>query len=740
MSLFWRFKIALSILFAASVSMVLAVPQEEPQRRIDSLQTAFFQPHISDEDKEKISWEVFRLITQQFLYREGVPTLQKFLSYAEQPAVSDTLKAAVYFQWALVGSFTQGNTVRRHTEYFLKARDLSAKTGRYDLLINAYVQVLNNLYRAKAYDEVERVGMEAMRLMETWDYRKQHVEIYNTLALAYEKQNKLTQALSIFDKGIALIQKQDSSNIWHALLQGNKGSVLHQMGKLEEALPLLTFDVNTSRKWNDIFNAISSLSEIVEINVKLGRMSQARASMDTVFRWIKMTGDDYVNALPACIKAYKRASFFYQKEGKLSEAIYYLQKAHQKEKEYDELMLRADALKIRRQYDLEKSESELKLAKSNNDLLAQQKTTREIIAIVAVAGFLLLSVLLTALFRQRNRLRRANLQIEEQLEEIRQNNKQLQELDRFKRLLTGTIVHDLKNPLAAIIQQTKEPATQHAARQMMNMTLNILEVDKLEDLKYCADIQLVNISEIIRQVLAELDYQIAQKQLQITCQFPANLMIRADAALTERIFANLISNAIRFTPARGAITVQPMPASAQGTIVIGVTDTGSGIPPEALSRIFDKFFQVNPNQTSGNYRSNGLGLTFCKLAMEAQGGSIDVESTLNQGTTFFLTFITEENAREEYPVVTMSKRIEELIVLSANEQTYLQPFAEQLRRRELYELGEIKQILATIDGEYSPQVAAWMNQVQNAVIHYNEEAYANLLSMVAKMPAEDTHS
>ncbi|WP_250632738.1 tetratricopeptide repeat-containing sensor histidine kinase [Rhodoflexus caldus] len=738
MSLFWRFKIVLSVLFAASISMVLAIPQEEPQRRIDSLQTAFFQPNISGEDKEKISWEVFRLITQQFLYREGVPTLQKFLSYAEQPAVNDTLKAAIYFQWALVGSFTQGNTVSRHTEYFLKARDLSAKTGRYDLLINAYVQVLNNLYRAKAYDEVEQVGTEAMHLMETWDYRKQHVEIYNTLALAYEKQNKLAQALAIFDKGIALIQKQDASNIWHALLQGNKGSVLHQMGRLKEALPLLAFDVNTSCKWNDMFNAISSLSEIAEINAKLGRMSQARASMDTVFRWIKITGDDYVNALPACIKAYKRASFLYQKEGKLSEAIYYLQKAYQKEKEYDLLMLKAEALKIRRQYDLEKSESELKLAKTNNDLLAQQKNTREIIAIAAVAGLLLLSGLLTALFRQRNRLRHANLQIEEQLEEIRQNNKQLQKLDQFKRLLTGTIVHDLKNPLATIIQRAKEPTTTQAARRMMNMVLNILEVDKLEDLSYHADVQEVNLHQVLQQTLTELNCQTDGKALSLNCLIPENLIVWADAALTERIFVNLISNAIRFTPAEGSITVQSVPTSAQGTAVISVADTGIGIPPEALPHIFDKFFQVNPNQSSGNYRSNGLGLTFCKLAMEAQGGTIGVESKLNQGTTFFLTFVAKDNAHEESPITVTSKRTDNLIFLSANEQTYLQPFVEKLYQKELYELGEIRQILATIDAEYSPQVAFWVHQMQDAVIHYHEGAYKNLLSLVAQMPANDT--
>jgi signal transduction histidine kinase len=354
---------------------------------------------------------------------------------------------------------------------------------------------------------------------------------------------------------------------------------------------------------------------------------------------------------------------------------------------------------------------------------------------VAIIGLLLLSALLLVLFQQRNSLRSANVQIEEQLEKIRYNNQQLQELDQFKRLLTGTIVHDLKNPLATMIQQTKEPATLQAARQMMNMVLNILEVDKLEELKYYADIQSVNLKNIVQQVLTELDCQIARKQLHASCFLPANLSIQADATLTERIFMNLISNAIRFTPAGGSITIQPV--SSQGNVIISVADTGTGISPEAVPRIFDKFFQVNPNQVSGNYRSNGLGLTFCKLAMETQGGSIDVESKLNQGTVFFLTFVAADDIYEENPIAGTSKQSDNQCILSAAEQTYLQPFAEQLREKELYELGEIRQILATINGNYSPQVAVWIDRIQNAVIHYNESAYANLLSWAAKMPTND---
>ncbi len=111
--------------------------------------------------------------------------------------------------------------------------------------------------------------------------------------------------------------------------------------------------------------------------------------------------------------------------------------------------------------------------------------------------------------------------------------------------------------------------------------------------------------------------------------------------------------------------------------------------------------------------------------MEVQGGTIDVESKLSQGTTFFLTFVAKDNAREESPIAVIPKRIDNLIFLSVNKQTYLQLFVEKLYQKELYELGEIRQILATIDAEYSSQVAFGVHQMQDAVIQYYEGDYAN---------------
>jgi signal transduction histidine kinase len=103
-----------------------------------------------------------------------------------------------------------------------------------------------------------------------------------------------------------------------------------------------------------------------------------------------------------------------------------------------------------------------------------------------------------------------------------------------------------------------------------------------------------------------------------------------DAGLIERVIQNLFSNALSFTPADGAITIK-LQRTKEG-VKVSVQDTGAGIPPQHLPKIFDKFYQAEARGISA-----GLGLTFCKLAVELHGGRIGVESEVGRGSTFWFT-------------------------------------------------------------------------------------------------------
>jgi len=113
--------------------------------------------------------------------------------------------------------------------------------------------------------------------------------------------------------------------------------------------------------------------------------------------------------------------------------------------------------------------------------------------------------------------------------------------------------------------------------------------------------------------------------------------IRADNGKLRRVLTNLLDNALKFTPENGQVSISAE-LSLSGTITVHVSDTGPGIPEEYREKIFDRFSQV-PGQ-SGRRRGSGLGLTFCKLAVEAHGGHIWVEPRPGGGSTFTLTLPT----------------------------------------------------------------------------------------------------
>jgi signal transduction histidine kinase len=112
----------------------------------------------------------------------------------------------------------------------------------------------------------------------------------------------------------------------------------------------------------------------------------------------------------------------------------------------------------------------------------------------------------------------------------------------------------------------------------------------------------------------------------------APVTLIADATLVTRVMQNLLGNAIKFTPKSGEIVLEI--ELADEIIRVSVQDSGPGIPPEHQEKVFDKFFQAEARQQGHKY-STGLGLTFCKLAVEAHGGRIGVTSKPGQGSIFW---------------------------------------------------------------------------------------------------------
>jgi two-component system, sensor histidine kinase and response regulator len=236
--------------------------------------------------------------------------------------------------------------------------------------------------------------------------------------------------------------------------------------------------------------------------------------------------------------------------------------------------------------------------------------------------------------------------------ELAQMNLQLKELEKTKEGLTHMIIHDLNSPLMAIsgniqlvLLERKELSEKHA--RFMQTCLNychdlnqliqgLLDVHRMEEAKLQPVKEKTGIEPMVKDVLDQFASRAALKGIALTFELLRPIPpVPLDGKLIERVVANLLSNALRHTPSGGKVTGTVDHLPEKGAILFGVSDTGPGLDPQYHERIFNKFEQVALNKGGSKIGSAGLGLAFCKMAVEAHGGRIWVESEgQGKGCTF----------------------------------------------------------------------------------------------------------
>jgi len=235
----------------------------------------------------------------------------------------------------------------------------------------------------------------------------------------------------------------------------------------------------------------------------------------------------------------------------------------------------------------------------------------------------------------------------------------LRQAEQMRDDLVHMIVHDLHNPLTVInfslsmlermADAPPRPGSamksirraQKSAKQMMGMIDELLDVSRLDAGELQPQFTLVDFVKLVNEKSGDYRLQVPTIGKTFITRTPVTLPpLVADAALLGRVIDNLLSNAFKHTPAGGQIELN---VECQAEVVcLSVRDNGPGIPLAYQERIFDKFVQaIHP--TAGALRTGtGLGLAFCRLAVEAHGGKIWVESVPEQGSTFIFTIPLEQ--------------------------------------------------------------------------------------------------
>jgi two-component system phosphate regulon sensor histidine kinase PhoR len=224
-----------------------------------------------------------------------------------------------------------------------------------------------------------------------------------------------------------------------------------------------------------------------------------------------------------------------------------------------------------------------------------------------------------------------------------------QQVERLKLDFVSMAAHELRTPLTTIrgyvsfLQDDKVTAKLDANEvdylkkisissiRLNELVENLLTISKIEQGKMIIDPQPVDIIQLLTKITQE--YTIYAEYRKLGLEFKNNeinsLLVKMDTTRIEEVLINLMSNAINYTPS-GKITVQVQRSKQEA--VVSVTDTGVGIPKEAQSQLFTKYFRVQGNTSSA--KGTGLGLYISKTIIEAHHGKIWVESTPGHGTTF----------------------------------------------------------------------------------------------------------
>ncbi|WP_430813374.1 tetratricopeptide repeat-containing sensor histidine kinase [Carboxylicivirga sp. RSCT41] len=474
---------------------------------------------------------------------------------------------------------------------------------------------------------------------------------YEYMAHIYVKMGDYDQAWEYQQETLAL-QKEIGNKQGEVIAYRDLGDILVLKGKFAEAMESYNTAISISKSILYKRTEISSYIGISTIYSKQNKHKLAYRYSKKAY--LMATAIDDINLMGQSAGILAKSS---EKLGLYKEAYM----AHVSYKTMSDSLYNEE--NIRRISNLEyeyKSAKEKELLKQEQQKkdrlqaaeLKKEKTVRN----AFIFGFLFMIFFALIIWRGFIEKRKANVQlhaknleIKKQAMELIHTNQSLKRLSQFKEDMTNMIIHDLKNPLSTMINvdilsevANKDELIKHLANEMLNMIENTLDVYKSESVEVVLNKEQNDLITIINGAINELAFIAQFNLLSFKIVFEDKIEVKADAMVLRRVFANLLSNAVKFSSKNDVITINADVLDNK-LLKVSIHNNGSYISSEQQEHIFEKFGQANV-KANKKMHSTGLGLTYCRMAIESHNGHIGVESSQKYGTTFWFTIPEAQKA------------------------------------------------------------------------------------------------
>ena len=575
---------------------------------------------------------------------------------------------------------------------------------------------------------------------------------YNNIGLCHMRLDQFPEALQNLREAEKIAIKQGNKSTI-ATVRNGIGNVYLKQNQLDSALYCYQLAVRLAKEIKSTYVQPFSLNGLTRVFVALQQPDSALRYGQEALAISRRIGNKNTEQ-----DAAEQLAKIYEMKRDFGQAYEY----HKLFKHLSDSLVDEDKIKkitsLENQFTFEKQKQKqlLKEAQLNSDLKQQKLLNR------AFLGGILLALVLgfyvyrsyqikrkanQVLLEKNNLITQQNDEISQQAEELNATNHQLVELGDFKETMMGMIVHDLKNPLNVIIGLTKgqynsenQRVVHQSGQKMLNLVMNILDVQKFEALEMELQTKALWLESLVKASGEEVGLLLSQKGLKLDIQIQAQDWVKGEAEIIGRVFTNLLTNAIKFSLQGGTITVtnEPvvLPDKNIGQTKIWVKDQGVGIPADKLERIFLRFEQAEQKK-SGGIRSTGLGLTFCKLAVEAHGGEIGVESVQGKETSFWFTLPLDQKPSDEpglsrEPMDRVNEPETRVAVtdFTLEEKALIRPVLDELKHYEFFEFSKIKAKIAELDQFENEKIQTLKEGLNAAFVAMNETEFYELLKNV----------